>query len=561
MFNSTNEELLPEYLKYSNESTDSFNAQMARPNWVNISSLVPLDWAIPLYGYMMPFLVIITTITNCFIVIVLSQKHLRTPTNGVLLAMAITDLMTGLTSIPWFIYYYTLKGYAIDQVYGMDRFSCFAFRYLFDSIPSVLHTTATWLTVFLAVQRYVYVCVPDSVHFYCTPRTTRCAIIMIFFLSFITVLPDLLSKEFSFLRPNQAPNPFQKRMCSYQYYKWVQVIGIPVYHSVYRWVRAVMHFIPCTLLLVFTYKLGKTIKKAEIRKKSFVVCQDGNDRKVSTVSNNGRSLYATNRMLSVICSVFLILEIPASVSFVIHFLVGSSFALADQKIFVSDILNRITIIRNLLIVLTSPIQFTIYCSMSEQFRLTVRQLFTSKLLFVAQAQATFHGGKRYSLILVDVETIEAKKNGGNKKNSRAVVSVEHRDPSKKSEYPETLAEEKRKGGRVGRQVSFKDRPFVKHREYKDKTIVLNGNSDKNSLKKESPLVYRRLSTVIQEPPESPDTKTTCVLSDRASLLSEPTLSSNLSSERTNGEPVEMKSIQVGLKDCIKNDDGSEQIDI
>lgn len=59
--------------------------------------------------------------------------------------------------------------------------------------------------------------------------------------------------------------------------------------------------------------------------------------------------------------------------------------------------------------LTSPIQFAIYCSMSEQFRLTVRQLFSSKLLFVAQAQATFHGGKRYSLILVDVETLEAKR--------------------------------------------------------------------------------------------------------------------------------------------------------
>uniref|UniRef100_A0A914Y1B5 Uncharacterized protein n=1 Tax=Panagrolaimus superbus TaxID=310955 RepID=A0A914Y1B5_9BILA len=47
--------------------------------------------------------------------------------------------------------------------------------------------------------------------------------------------------------------------------------------------------------------------------------------------------------------------------------------------------------------------------MSEQFRLTVRQFFSSKLLFVAQAQATFHGGKRYSLILVDVETSEAKR--------------------------------------------------------------------------------------------------------------------------------------------------------
>jgi hypothetical protein len=72
-----------------------------------------------------------------------------------------------------------------------------------------------------------------------------------------------------------------------------------------------------------------------------------------------------------------------------------------------------------LIVLTSPFNFAIYCYMSEQFRLTVRQLFSSRLLFVAQAQATFHGGKRYSLILVDVATLEAKQKATRRSSSRA----------------------------------------------------------------------------------------------------------------------------------------------
>ncbi len=53
------------------------------------------EWALPLYGYLMPVLVAFTVITNSFIVLVLAQKHLRTPTNFVLLSMAITDLLTG----------------------------------------------------------------------------------------------------------------------------------------------------------------------------------------------------------------------------------------------------------------------------------------------------------------------------------------------------------------------------------------------------------------------------------------------------------------------------------
>lgn len=68
--------------------------------------------------------------------------------------------------------------------------------------------------------------------------------------------------------------------------------------------------------------------------------------------------------------------------------------------------------------LTSPLQFFIYCSMSEQFRLTVRQLFSSRLLFVAQAQATFHGGKRYSLILIDVELIQQQQQKYNKQQQQ-----------------------------------------------------------------------------------------------------------------------------------------------
>lgn len=69
-----------------------------------------MHWAIPLYGYVMPVIVMLTLATNSFIVIVLSHKYLRTPTNYVLLAMAVSELLTGLCVMPWFMYYFTLSG-------------------------------------------------------------------------------------------------------------------------------------------------------------------------------------------------------------------------------------------------------------------------------------------------------------------------------------------------------------------------------------------------------------------------------------------------------------------
>ena len=127
----------------------------------------------------MPLVVTLTTITNSFIVIVLSQKHLRTPTNFVLLSMAITDLLTGLTSVPWFLHYYTMKGYLVDATRGMNDFWCRTHPLLSHILPTVWHTAGIYLTVFLAVQRYVYVCVPDNIYRVCTPRTTKVSVFCI----------------------------------------------------------------------------------------------------------------------------------------------------------------------------------------------------------------------------------------------------------------------------------------------------------------------------------------------------------------------------------------------
>lgn len=75
---------------------------------VKINKDVPLDIAILMFGYCMPLLLIITVLFNSMIVIVLSQKHLRTPTNMVLMSMAIFDMLTLMFPAPWYFYAYFL---------------------------------------------------------------------------------------------------------------------------------------------------------------------------------------------------------------------------------------------------------------------------------------------------------------------------------------------------------------------------------------------------------------------------------------------------------------------
>uniref|UniRef100_A0AC35U7M2 G_PROTEIN_RECEP_F1_2 domain-containing protein n=1 Tax=Rhabditophanes sp. KR3021 TaxID=114890 RepID=A0AC35U7M2_9BILA len=424
----------------SSNSTDNV------PTVIDINLSTPFEFGQPLYGYLLPSLVSVTTITNFFILIVLSQKHLRTPTNYILFSMALSDAMIGLTSFPWYFYYYTMGGYETDQQYGLNSFWCQVHPYSATIFPTLFKTCANWLTVFLAIQRYVYVCVPSSVHQYCTPRKTKIIIVSLLFASFVSVFPDIFGRYFY----TEFENGHYK--CYVHYSTWVlEYIGSQFYHIFSTSFKAIcVHAIPCGLLMIFTWKLARTISKAENRKRSWATTtvlesnpsttsegqtirqQHNSAPRPSTTTRipypmsassspnvisgfSRSSLYATNRMLLGVCIVFLTLEIPAAVIYVLHFLAATNMLSSSDEADAAAAyypLNVALIIRNVLVIFISPIQFIIYCSMSEQFRLTVRQLFSSRLLFVTQAQATFHGGKRYSLILVDLDNIDENKRNG-----------------------------------------------------------------------------------------------------------------------------------------------------
>ena len=112
---------------------------------------MPDDLGVVLFGYVLPFLLVLTLATNLLIVIVLSQSHMRTPTNLVLLAMAIADLLTLLSPAPWYFYLYTLGNHQ-NALYPPRL--CYIFHCMYEVLPALFHTYSIWLTLLLAGQRY-----------------------------------------------------------------------------------------------------------------------------------------------------------------------------------------------------------------------------------------------------------------------------------------------------------------------------------------------------------------------------------------------------------------------
>ena len=99
-----------------------------------------------------------------------------------------------------------------------------------------------------------------------------------------------------------------------------------------------------------------------------------------------RDSNSTTYMLIVVVTIFLMVEIPLAVTTLIHVLANMSLiGFADESY---RYLQLTLIITNFIIMLSFPLNFAIYCGMSQQFRTTFYQLFVQKLLAQNNRQTT-----------------------------------------------------------------------------------------------------------------------------------------------------------------------------
>jgi len=141
-----------EFIQNNTSFTNISLSESFMPDIINITELTPLEYAMVMYGYIMPFLLLLTLVANTLIVLVLAQKHMRTPTNLVLLSMAVADMLTLVFPSPWYFYMYTL-GYHSHILYPPAL--CYTYNTMTDILPIAFHTASIWLTILLAGQRFL----------------------------------------------------------------------------------------------------------------------------------------------------------------------------------------------------------------------------------------------------------------------------------------------------------------------------------------------------------------------------------------------------------------------
>ncbi|KAL9880124.1 sex peptide receptor [Glossina fuscipes] len=337
---------------------------VSNTSYGNITCESPIEYAVPLYGYCMPFLLIITMLSNSLIVVILSRKKMATPTNFVLMAMAICDMLTIIFPAPGLWYMYTF-GNHYKPLY--PPWLCLTYNIFHEILPTICHTASIWLTLALAIQRYIYVCHAPMARTWCTmPRVKRCTL----YITLVSILHQ--SSRFfdrTYLPLNIIWNGEPVEVCTFDYSDWVQYVGVDLYFTIYFLFRVLfVHLIPCILLVTFNILLFAAMRKAQERRK--LLFKENRKRECKKL----RETNCTTLMLIVVVTAFLVVEIPLAVVTAMHIVVSLKKFTMDYSV-----INVLIIFTNFFVVVSYPLNFGIYCGMSRQFRECFKEIFLGRI--------------------------------------------------------------------------------------------------------------------------------------------------------------------------------------
>ncbi|ESO07444.1 hypothetical protein HELRODRAFT_122103, partial [Helobdella robusta] len=310
---------------------------------------------IPMYKYLLPVIVLLTFVTNLFVCVVLTTKQMRNPTNMLLVAMAISDTLTGLIPAPISIYLYTMEYHKDYVPYNL----CYCKEMTETHLPTVFHTASIWLIVVLSLQRYICVCHHQLAIRICTMKNCRRVIVGIYICAFLSQVLRLVHHHYH----HHYHYHYQ------QHHHWQRhLYNVSLVLGLYWWFRVVtVNFIPCTLLTILNALLFLAMKKAQ-KRREILFKQNRRTESKRLAENNLATL-----MLFTVVGVFLAVEFPLVVLMATLIYENT----ANEDLIATETRSIAASLINLLILLSYPVNFFIYCGMSKQFRETFVKLFLS----------------------------------------------------------------------------------------------------------------------------------------------------------------------------------------
>ena len=310
-----------------------------------------------IHGYVSDVVCIFGVLSNILNVIVLTRRHMITPTNCILTALAVADFLTMLTYLVYATYFYIVTEPKVEYSHSEGWMY---FIVIHNHFIITCHNMAMWFTVSLAVFRYIFVCHHVIGNRLCSLNRAILTITIIAIATIIVCIPNyflykIVNLEKVYPDGNVTgfwiiDSDFVKR---HNFYKV----------SIFWFFGVIMKVAPCILLTLLSSMIILTMHQASKRRVRLLQQTRSSDHDVNHEHNR------TTWMLVSVVLFFVITEMPQGILAMIS-------GLNDK--FFTNVYSNLGDVMDLLVLLNSAVNFILYCIMSQQFRDTFKSLFVMK---------------------------------------------------------------------------------------------------------------------------------------------------------------------------------------
>ncbi|XP_005107803.1 sex peptide receptor [Aplysia californica] len=320
------------------------------------------EWYARYHGYVSLCVCVGGIVTNTFNVTVLTRRNMRTPVNQILTGLAVSDIITMLSYVPFAVHFYCVhpvnSASPEKNSRGWMRFLLFHIN-----LTTVTHTISIWLCVLLAIVRYLHIRSPTRASSVRLRRITqsRYLIFGTYLLSILVMIPNYLTNELK----SQAWSDDGARVNETIYVLENLRLGSNDTNPLVLanvWMYAILaKLIPCFLISVFGALLLYQMRAKIKQRKDFLKVSASNNHKLHEHSR-------TTKMLMTVIVLFLITELPQGVLIILSACKAGFFLKVYMPL--GDLMDICALVNN-------AVNFILYCSMSAKFRQTFLKLYCS----------------------------------------------------------------------------------------------------------------------------------------------------------------------------------------
>lgn len=315
------------------------------------------------HGYISLAICAIGIPLNIINIIILTRKNMKTPINFILTCLAVSDMATMLSYVPFAFHFYCHYS-AISISSEKNSWGWMHFLLVYLNVSATAHTISIWLAVALAMIRYHQVHSPAKGNLTRMRRLIRARLVVgiVVCSSIVIMIPNYLSHNLEQiqLRDNSTLYIFEDWHLGSEQVNPIKMIALIVYSTLAK-------LVPCVLIIVYGGLLLRTLHRTMIMKRN--MSETG-----ACISSSGTNDPSrTTTMLLVVIVLFVLTELPQGVLMMCCIFIRNFF----ESIYIplGDVMDILALLNN-------SINFLLYCTMSHEFRRTFVSVFCSFMVTV-----------------------------------------------------------------------------------------------------------------------------------------------------------------------------------